>query len=242
MIRWISAFIDRPVARLDEAVAFWTAVTGTKPAPQEDPGFVRLHSATSDDWLEIQGVRDGPGGAHLDLAVTDVAAFAATARDAGATTVADHGSWQVLRSPAGQAFCVAAGPGGRVLPRALTAPDGTRTLLDQVCLDVGPAGYDTEVAFWAGLTGWRLERLPPCFHRLTPQPRLAVRILLQRTDHEQPPSAHLDLACSDVRAARARHEQLGAAFVGEWPEWTVMRDPAGGRYCLTGRVPPGEKA
>jgi hypothetical protein len=239
MIRWVSAFIDRPAGRLDEATAFWSAVTGTRPVPQEDPGFVRLHSTTSDDWLEIQEVQDGPGGAHLDFSVTDVPAFTATARAAGATTVADHGSWQVLRSPAGLAFCVAGWPGQRALPVALTSPDGTRSLLDQVCLDIGPAAYDAELEFWAALTGWAPLRLPPSFHRLTPVPRLAVQILLQRTDDEQPAAAHLDLSCSDVPAARARHEALGASFVGEWPGWTVLRDPAGGRYCLTGRIPPG---
>jgi hypothetical protein len=242
MIRWVSAFIDRPAGRLDEAVAFWAAATGTEPVPQKDPGFVRLHSATSDDWLEVQGVLDGTGGAHLDLAVTDVPAFVAKAREAGAGTVADHGKWQVLRSPAGMGFCVAPWQEQRALPVALTTADGTRSLLDQVCLDIGPGAYDAEVRFWSGLTGWERERLPPSFHRLTPVPRLPVQILLQRTDDEQPAAAHLDLSCSDVRAARVRHEELGATFAGEWPGWTVMRDPAGGRYCLTGRIPPVDAA
>jgi hypothetical protein len=241
MIRWVSAFIDRP-AGLDRAVAFWAAVTGTEPVPQPDPGFVRLHSAGSDDWLEVQEVRDGPGGAHLDLAVTDVPTFTAGALSAGAAVVHDHGSWQVLRSPAGLAFCVAAWQGQHALPVALRTPDGSRTLLDQVCLDVGPGAYDAEVRFWATLTGWKLESLPPQFHRLTPVPRLPVQLLLQRTDDEQPPGAHLDLSCSDIAATRARHEELGATFEGEWPDWTVMRDPAGGRYCLTHRIPPEDPA
>jgi hypothetical protein len=242
MIRWVSAFIDRPAGGLDRATAFWAAATGTEPVPQSDPGFVRLHSTTADDWLEVQEVREGPGGAHLDLAVTDVPAFTAGAVEAGAAVVQDHGSWQVLRSPAGLGFCVAGWQGQHALPVALRTPDGTRTLLDQVCLDVGPAAYDAEVRFWATLTGWKLESLPPEFHRLTPVPRLPVQILLQRTDDEQPAAAHLDLSCSNIPAARSRHEQLGAALVEERPGWTVMRDPAGGTYCLTGRIPPGGPA
>jgi hypothetical protein len=237
MIRWVYAFIDRPAARLDAAVDFWATATGTLPERQPEPAFVRLHSPASDDWLEVQGVADGPGGAHLDFSVSDVPAFAAAAQTAGATPIADHGVWQILRSPAGLPFCVAAWQGQHTLPAPLTGPDGSRSLLDQVCLDVGPGAYEAEVAFWTTVTGWHLERLPPEFHRLTPSPRLPVRILLQRLDDEQPAAAHLDLACSDVPALRAQHERLGATLVGEWPGWTVMRDPAGGRYCLTGRQP-----
>ncbi|NUO41489.1 MAG: hypothetical protein HOV82_05565, partial [Streptomyces sp.] len=54
---------------------------------------------------------------------------------------------------------------------------------------------------------------------------------------ERRASAHLDLACADIAATRARHEELGAAFVTRGVHWTVMRDPAGGVYCLTGRDP-----
>jgi hypothetical protein len=65
-----------------------------------------------------------------------------------------------------------------------------------------------------------------------------VRLLLQRLDAERPASAHLDLACgADVAGVRARHERLGAVLVAERPHWTVMRDPTGGTYCLTGRDP-----
>ncbi|MDQ1016315.1 hypothetical protein QFZ43_002864 [Streptomyces afghaniensis] len=70
-----------------------------------------------------------------------------------------------------------------------------------------------------------------------PPPGLPVRLLLQRLDEERPACAHLDLACADVAATRARHEELGAAFVAGFSGWTVMRDPAGGTYCLTTQDP-----
>ena len=226
------AFIDRPRALLDTTVAFWTEVTGTAPEPQEDAGFVRLRTPDADDWLEVQGVLDGPGGTHLDFSVEDVAAFTATARAAGATVTADHGSWQVLRSPAGLAFCVARWQGQHVLPGAANG-----SLVDQVCLDIGPAAYESEAAFWTTVTGWDFTPEPPEFDRLTPPEPLPVQILLQRLKEERPAGAHLDLACFDKSAVRARHEKLGATYVSEGSGWIVMRDPAGGVYCLTRRQP-----
>jgi hypothetical protein len=110
--------------------------------------------------------------------------------------------------------------------------------LDQVCLDTPPSAYDAEVAFWSGLLpDWtsRAGSLPE-FHVVAPPPGLPVRILLQRLSEERRVSAHLDLACGpDIDAVRARHEQLGARFVAGHSHWTVLRDPAGGLYCLTGR-------
>lgn len=114
---------------------------------------------------------------------------------------------------------------------------GTR--LDQVCLDIPPSLHDAEVAFWAALLpDWEsLSGSLPEFHVLKPPAGLPVRILLQRLDEERPVSAHLDLACADIAETRAEHERLGAEFVAEGSRWTVMRDPAGGTYCLTGRDP-----
>lgn len=111
--------------------------------------------------------------------------------------------------------------------------------LDQVCVDVAPSAYDAEVAFWSGLlTDW--QSLPgslPEFHVLRPPTGLPVRILLQRLGGERPATAHLDLACADIEATRAAHERLGAKTVATGRHWTVMHDPAGGTYCLTGRDP-----
>jgi glyoxalase superfamily protein len=232
VIRWVYAFIDRPLALLDSSVGFWTEVTGTTPEPQQDARFVRLRSPRSDDWLEVQGVLAGPGGTHLDFSVEDVPAFTATALAAGATVVADHGGWQVLRSPAGLPFCVARWEGQHVLPGAANG-----SLVDQVCLDIGPAAYESEVAFWTTVTGWEFADESREFDRLTPPTPLPVQLLLQRLDEERPAGAHLDLACFDRAAVRADHEKLGATFVSEGPGWIVMRDPAGGVYCLTRRLP-----
>ncbi|WP_053662108.1 VOC family protein [Streptomyces sp. MMG1121] len=238
LIRWTYAFADRPADRLGEAGAFWTTVTGTRLSePRGERGeFMTLlpDAATgADACVKLQGVAEGDGGAHLDLCVQDVREAAATARDLGADLVADHGDLVVLRSPAGQLFCVVAWHGEAVRPPVVA---GGR--LDQVCLDIPPSAYRAESDFWAGLTGWeRLAGSRPEFEVLRPPAGLPVRILLQRLAAERPASAHLDLACADIGAVRARHERLGAVPVSHGPHWSVMRDPAGGVYCLTGRDP-----
>ncbi|MGW2645440.1 VOC family protein [Streptomyces sp. NPDC001393] len=238
IIRWTYAFADRPAARLPEARAFWTAVTGTRASqPRGERGeFMTLlpeGPAGTDACVKLQGVTEGDGGAHLDLCAEDVRKLVAAAAALGAEPVADHGDWAVLRSPAGQLFCAVPWHGETVRPPVVA---GSR--LDQVCLDIPPSVYAAESDFWAGLTGWeRLAGSRPEFEVLRPPAGLPVRILLQRLDDERPASAHLDLACADVAAVRARHEEHGAVTLGGGPHWTVMRDPAGGVYCLTGRDP-----
>lgn len=235
-IRWTYAFIDRPTGLLGSAHAFWTAVTDTRVSETRGAQgeFVTLLPDAGDPCVRVQGVDSGDGGAHLDLAVEDVDAFVGSASALGATVVGAHTGWAVLRSPAGQLFCAVPWHGEAVRPAVV---DGSR--LDQVCVDVPPAAYDREVAFWERLTAWdSLTGSRPEFHVLRPPAGLPVRILLQRLGTERPAaSAHLDLACADIGKTRARHEQLGATAVAPFPRWTVMRDPAGGTYCLTGRDP-----
>lgn len=234
-IRWTYAFVDRPAAGFERACAFWTAVTAAKLSePRGERGeFVTLLPETGDACVKAQGVASGDGGAHLDFAAEDVPALVDRAVRLGAEVVTPNDGWAVLRSPAGHLFCVVPWHGESVRTPVV---EGSR--LDQVCLDVSPAEFDGEVAFWAALSGWdsRAGSLPE-FHVLRPPTGLPIRILLQRLDTPRPASAHLDLACADIDATRTRHEHLGATFVAGHPHWTVMRDPAGGTYCLTGRDP-----
>ncbi|MDO0911859.1 VOC family protein [Streptomyces sp. DT2A-34] len=241
-IRWTYAFVDRPAASFARAHAFWTAVTDTRLSEfrGEQGEFVTLlPGGGTDPCVKAQGVDSGAGGAHLDFAVDDVPEFVEASLRQGAGCVAEHEGWAVLRSPAGQLFCAVPWHGESVRPPVVR---GSR--LDQVCLDVPPSLYDAEVAFWSGLLAdWAsAPGSRPEFHVLRPPAGLPVRILLQRlgeerTGEERLASAHLDLACADVAATRARHEELGATFVAQGARWTVMRDPAGGVYCLTRRDP-----
>ncbi|MEU1848410.1 VOC family protein [Streptomyces sp. NPDC019990] len=235
-IRWTYAFVDRPDAAFTAACDFWTAATATRLSEPRGARseFVTLLPERADACVKAQAVRSGSGGAHLDFCVDDVAEFAESAVRLGASVVEDLGSLVVLRSPGGQLLCAGPWRGQSSRPGVVR---GSR--LDQVCVDVAPSAYGAEVAFWSGLLdGWhaRPGALPE-FHVVEPPPGLPVRLLMQRLDEERPASAHLDLACADVAATRAWHEELGAAFVAAFPGWTVMRDPAGGTYCLTTRDP-----
>ncbi|MHB9859155.1 VOC family protein [Streptomyces sp. YIM S03343] len=237
-VRWTYAFLDRPGPHFERAVGFWAAVTGTRPSGLrgERGEFTTLLPDGADACLKVQSLTSddgGEGGAHLDLAVEDIGAFTAAALSAGAGCIAEHEGWAVLRSPGGQLFCAVPWQGETVRP---PVAEGCRA--DQVCLGTGPSVHDAEIAFWSRLTGWAtVAGSRPEFHVLQPPPGSPVRILLQRFAEDGPASAHLDMASADRAATRTRHEELGASYVATGPHWTVMRDPAGGVYCLTDRDP-----
>lgn len=239
MIAWAYAFIDRPMAQFDTASAFWSSVTATTMSPRRgDHGeFATFIPDGGDPYVKLQGVDDA-GGAHLDLSTDDVDELRRVAESLGATTVAAHADWHVLRSPAGQLFCAVPLRGERARPAAVTVPGGATSRLDQVCIDVGAAYVEAEVAFWARLTGWpsRPSDLAE-FHVIQPSTAIPIRLLVQRLETDRPTNAHIDIACSDVAAVRAWHESHGAEFAADGVDWTVMRDPAGGAYCLTNRGP-----
>ncbi|MCU7820565.1 VOC family protein [Kitasatospora sp. DSM 101779] len=235
MIRWVYAFVDRPRERFEQAAGFWTAATGTALSQPRgaDGEFATLLSQGTDACLKLQGVADGAGGAHLDLAVEDVRALTEHAVRLGASVVAEEAGLVVLASPAGQLFCAVPWHGESRRPPVFAA-----ARLDQVALDVPGEAFEAEAAFWGGLTGWPvLTGSRPEFRVVRPPAELPVRILLHRLDDPRPAGAHLDFACADRAAARLDHEKLGAVLVAEHGHWTVMRDPAGGTYCLTDRDP-----
>lgn len=240
MIGWSYAFIDRPHDRVTQVCAFWGTVTGTRPsAPRGERGEFAslLPEGDADPHLKVQGVGDG-GGAHLDLAVDDLAGTLRAARRLGASVAGRADDLVVLRSPTGQPFCLVPWEGEAIRQPPVVAPGGVRSRLDQVCIDIAPAAYDREVAFWRELTGWEyLTGALPEFSLLRPPPTVPVQILLQRLGTDRPTTAHLDLACADVPATRQWHERCGARTVAPGPWWVVMRDPAGGVYCLTSRDP-----
>jgi len=240
MIRWAYAFLDRPFASFETAASFWTRATGTRLSPRRGSfdEFATFRPADGDAFVKLQAV-GGPGGAHLDLAVADIDSFVDGATRLGASTVVALDDVTVLRSPAGHLFCAVAWHGEQTRPAPVTGPSGVRVRADQMCVDALPDGFDAEVAFWADLTGWTPQAASlPEFHRIVPPAGLPIRILIQRLGSaDDRPTMHLDLACSDVPAAVAWHASLGASVVDSRPHWTVMRDPAGGVYCLTSRDP-----
>ena len=229
---WIQVFLDVPATDLEPAVAFWSSVTGWQASERrgEDGQFLTLLPPAGSAYVKMQAV-DGPPGLHLDLDSADRAASVARADELGATPAWTYHDVEVVRSPGGFTFCHTVVDGTPALVR-----DGS-TVLDQVCLDVPAAHWDTEVAFWAALTGREPQvGALPQFVRLVEDRRL--RLLLQRLDEpDGPVRAHPDLATADRAAETDRHVALGAVVRGVHDFWTVLTAPGGQVYCLTDRDP-----
>lgn len=229
---WIQVFLDTPADRFEEALAFWSAVTGWQPSERRggDGQFLTLVPRRGAAYVKMQAVA-GPPGVHLDLDSADRPALVGRSRALGATPAWSYHDVEVVRSPGGLTFCHTAVDGEPALAR-----DGA-TILDQVCLDIPSSSWDAEVAFWQALTGREPEvGALPEFVRLVEDGR--VRLLLQRLDEEDGPvRAHPDLASADRRADTARHTALGARVRAEHDHWTVLEAPGGQVYCLTDRDP-----
>lgn len=250
-VDWTWLFVDAPAGRGDRSLAFWSAVTGTTPStPRGDRDqFVTLRPPSGPAWLKHQRTRDGAGGVHVDLDVVDPTAVADRAVAMGATVTAtvdvdpDSGTpgLVVLRSPGGFPLCLVRSAGDRGPVDRAGDRAGAARLADQVCLDIPPGLVDGEVAFWAALTGWESGSsvVREEFHWLETPLGHPVRVLLQRLDDpgDGVVRGHLDIACRDRTAETARHLDLGAGHVADFPFWTVMQDPVGATYCLTDRDP-----
>jgi Glyoxalase-like domain len=240
-VRWVTAFLDTAEESAEAAETFWSRVSGhhlSTPRGERDE-FASLLPPAGDPHLAVQRVvRSAPGGLHLDLHADDVRALAAHAESLGASASYLDAGYVVCGSPGGMTFCVVPHPGGRRAPAA-TWPGG-RSAVDQVCLDIPPTHWVDECAFWAGLTGWELTDEHPDdeFRRIDPPSTIALRLLLQRLDDEQPVvTGHLDLACDDMTAEAARHVALGARQLHGGRGWITLADPTGRVYCVTRRVP-----
>lgn len=231
-VAWIDLFLDIPRADFEDGLAFWMSATGWTPSPRrgEQDQFVTLLSASGDSWLKLQAV-DGPAGVHLDLDTHARAAATARALELGATPAWTYHDVEVQRSPGGFTFCQTVGTSARFVDRSESA------IVDQLCLDIPPALWETEVAFWAALTGrTRATGSRAEFAVLGRTGQL--RLLLQRLDDASGPvRGHPDLAASDRAAAVVQHRELGADVIREHERWTVMRSPYGQVYCLTDRNP-----
>ena len=245
-VSWVTACLDLPPDVHEAGIHFWSAVTGYAVSPPRgDHGeFTKLLPPVGDPFLKIQRT-EAPGpatpGLHLDLHVTSVVDSAARAEGLGATVAErSEDGFVVLRSPGGFVFCFV----DEVLSRRpwpTRWPQQHESVVDQVCLDIPAAAYDTECAFWSQLTGWPVRRSVsrPEFRHLVRPDGIPIRLLLQRLGDAAtgPVTGHVDLACDHRPAEVARHQRLGAAVVARHSGWTTLRDPAGALYCVTDRDP-----
>lgn len=239
---WVTAFLDLAPEAFEPGVRFWCGVTGYTRSPSRgaDGEFASLVPATGDEHLRVQRLGRGPGRLHLDVHVPDPGAAADAAEDLGATTtLRPDAGYVVLASPGGLPFCFVSHRASRPAEPATWA-DGSRSVVDQVCLDIPEAAYETECAFWQRLTGWEPRRSADRaeFRRLLRPADQPLQLLLQRLgERGGPVRAHLDLAATDRPAETARHVVLGAGVREVVDGWTVLVDPAGATYCITDRVP-----
>ncbi|MGI9028534.1 MAG: VOC family protein [Ilumatobacteraceae bacterium] len=242
-VRWLTAFIDRPVDTFDAATEFWVAVTGGRLSPSrgERDQVATIVPPHGDANLCVQRLDDGRPGVHLDVHVEDTVRTADRALALGATKRNEYHDVAVMASPAGLVWCAVDHGCGSQRPAPTVLPDGTRVGVQQVCIDIAPDRFDAEVAFWEALTGWvRRPGLRPEYMGFEVPDALPLRLLLQRLDDRPDDGhadAHLDLFSSAPAAAADDHVGLGARVVKQNPFWIVMADPTGAPYCLIQRDP-----
>lgn len=103
--------LDVPADGYETECAFWSALTGWPTRRGSLPGFTSL---LRPDGIPVrvllqrreESAPDDRVGGHVDLACTDRAALTAVHADAGATVVAVHPFWTVLRDPVGRPYCL----------------------------------------------------------------------------------------------------------------------------------------
>jgi hypothetical protein len=244
-VRWVTAFLDTAEEHAEQSETFWSRVTGYALSLRRGARgeFASLLPGDGDPHLKVQTVEQSPpGGLHVDLHTDDVPGLAEKAEGLGSSAGRLDDGYVVCSSPGGMPFCVVDHPGSRAATPA-TWPGG-RSMVDQVCLDIPPSRWERECRFWADLTGWELVDGNPEdeFRRLRRPEGLAIQLLLQRLDDEQPVvTGHLDLGSDDYLAEADRHLTLGATEVRRTPDWVTLLDPSGRPYCVT-RHPVGEPA
>lgn len=238
----LTAFLDLAPDEHDPGLELWERLTGyERSAARGDDGeFVTLEPPGGDGYLRVQRVGSGPSRVHLDLHVDDPRSVALEALGLGAAMVAEERGYLTLTSPGGFTFCFVPHGVGAV-PPATTWPDGNRSRVDQVCLDIPPSTYDREFAFWEDLTSWEARSPRPDneFARLTPPAGQPLQLLLQRLDQDEPAvRAHLDWCATDRDTEVDRHVAAGSTLVKRFDRgWTVLTGPDGFTYCVTERSP-----
>lgn len=241
-ILWLTAFLDFPSSTFASGTTFWQAATSSDLSPPRGifGEFATLLPDSGDAYVRAQRIEEGPAHCHLDLHVEDIAFQAERAERLGALVLRQGKGITTMRSPGGLDFCVVAHHGEHERPAPVLWPDGHRSVLDQVCVDVAPDGFNAEVTFWAELSQWpRHQGSREEFAYLPRAEGVALRLLFQRVQDTSKlrASAHLDFASDDVASEVQRHEALGASVERVMTDWTTMRDPAGLAYCITRRRP-----
>jgi Glyoxalase-like domain len=99
--------IDVPSSHFEQSKVFWrAALSRASRQGTQYPEFEPIDATFSNLDGFLQDVGTTAPRVHLDLHTDDLEAEVARLVGLGATEVARHGGWVVLRDPAGMDFCV----------------------------------------------------------------------------------------------------------------------------------------
>jgi len=237
----MNAFVDVPAEREEEARSFWSPVLGwpVGDAWAGHPEFASFVPPGGAPYVHVQRI-DGPPRVHLDL-VGEIERDTARLEELGATPAYRGTGWQAMASPAGLPFCVCEETWPHERPKAVAWPDGHRSRLVQLTVDVPERLYDRELEFWRKATGWADEVVDaPEFHRLVHRRESPLQLLVQRLgadDGTQQARAHLDLGTDDMDAEVGRVQSLGARVLWPGDGFVALQDPLGLPFCVTANDP-----
>ena len=241
----VQAFLDAPATTANELRTFWSEVTGW-PVAWPWAGHPELSTFAPPSGTPGVSVQDADAvpRVHLDLYPNgDPNALVDHVVGLGARLVQRHDWWTVVESPGGLPLCVVKEPAGDPAP-ATTWPDGHRSRVVQVCLDIPDAHWRMEVAFWQAALRWDPTPHSRSEYSGFEAPRCSpLRVLLQRlgtADSSTTVRAHLDLGTDDLEAEAERLVRIGAgkqAQPVDGADWVVLTDPAGLSFCVTARRP-----
>lgn len=215
--RLASLWIDVPAEVFEPTWRFWGAVLDMAPRSVGSYPDTYVELGTFDRLpLGIQRLDDGRLRWHLDVGSDEVTPADAADRwlRVGATAVATHDDWMVLRDPAGLAFCTVSGS-------------------HHLWLDVPTSDLQAASAFWSAALGAEARPEPgnEDTYFLLGSTGERVTLGVQRLD-EGDARWHVDIETDDRDAEVARLEALGARRVAQIETWWVMQDPVGQVFCV----------
>ena len=241
----VQVFIDAPAETAGALRTFWSEVTGWPVAwPWDDhPELSTFTPPSGTSGVSVQDAEVAPR-VHLDLYPTgDPDLLVGHVVGQGARLVQRHAWWTVLESPGGLPLCVVNEPAGDP-PPATTWPEGHRSRVVQVCVDIPEASWRAEVAFWQAVLGWHPTPHTRSEYSGFDAPQSSpLRVLLQRlgtADTSATVLAHLDLGTDNLEAEVERLVRVGAGKQSQpvgGAGWVVLSDPAGMSFCVTARRP-----
>ena len=116
---------------------------------------------------------------------------------------------------------------------------GTTLRIAEVVVDC--ADHEVVVAFWSAALGWKVRRVNRQYVALAPpagSPGPAILFQLVPEPKTLKNRVHLDFRADSMVAEVARLVGLGATVIAERSlrsfRWTVMADPEGNEFCVSG--------